>query len=479
MRTGVRATPSEIAIEQRFFGGQQIGRSGHQRPPLQNGSSLLVVLRVLAAAAGVSPGVAGVRARQRGGELVASLRSEPGNYNRYFDASAAADVMTLLTQARLVRVNRVTDALEPALAESWDASADGRTQTLRLRKDVKFSDGAPFTVGRRAVLVRRRLRRAGQPARRQHHGRRPASRSHGAGCRHGRPPVSDAVRARPADPRQPADPAAAQARGRASRTGRFRRRGPRRPRCRTSSDSVRSFCPTTSPDSGWCSRGILIIGGKDQRQAPLPYLDRLIVEIIPDQNAEALRLESGAIDLMSNADIRPDDYARFKRLADQGRLTLLDAGIGLDPNVLWFNLKPGAAQGPEALAPPHRVPAGGVLRRRPAGHRQHRLSRRGRARRGPDDAAASVRGIRPTCRPIRMIPARARRLLAAAGLTDRERGWPARGCRRRRRCGSRCWCRRTPRFASARSRSFRSSSAASASPSTSSGSTWEASGSDG
>ena len=67
-------------------------------------------------------------------------------------------------------------------------------------------------------------------------------------------------------------------------------------------------------------------GGGTPHQTPLPYLDRLTVEIIPDQNAEALRLESGATDLMSNADIRPDDYARFKRLADQGRLKLLDAG---------------------------------------------------------------------------------------------------------------------------------------------------------
>src|ERR671913_860752 len=79
-----------------------------------------------------------------GGEVVASLRSEPGNYNRYFEASAAADLVTMLTQARLVRINRASDALEPALAESW-TSADGVTYRVKLRPNVRFSDGVPFS----------------------------------------------------------------------------------------------------------------------------------------------------------------------------------------------------------------------------------------------------------------------------------------------------------------------------------------------
>ena len=51
---------------------------------------------------------------------MASIRSEPATYNRYVaaGASAATDVVTLLTQARLVRVNRATDELEPWLAEA-------------------------------------------------------------------------------------------------------------------------------------------------------------------------------------------------------------------------------------------------------------------------------------------------------------------------------------------------------------------------
>jgi peptide/nickel transport system substrate-binding protein len=85
---------------------------------------------------------------------------------------------------------------------------------------------------------------------------------------------------------------------------------------------------------------------RDQNGVVLPYLDRLTIVIVPDQSAEALRLESGATDLMSNADIQPGDYARFKRLSDAGRLQLRDGGVGLDANVLWFNLKRSGDQKP-------------------------------------------------------------------------------------------------------------------------------------
>ena len=55
------------------------------------------------------------------GELVASMRSEPASYNRFAPSGvgAATDCVTMLTQARLVRVNRATDDLEPWLAEKW------------------------------------------------------------------------------------------------------------------------------------------------------------------------------------------------------------------------------------------------------------------------------------------------------------------------------------------------------------------------
>jgi len=83
----------------------------------------------------------------RGGLLVASLRSEPGTFNRFIQAGASAptDVLTRLTHATLVRVNHVTGEAEPWLAERWTTSADGRTLTFTLRDGITFSDGVPLT----------------------------------------------------------------------------------------------------------------------------------------------------------------------------------------------------------------------------------------------------------------------------------------------------------------------------------------------
>ena len=82
----------------------------------------------------------------RGGRLVVGLRSEPRSFNRHASASAFTDAFTHLTQARLARIHRQTQALEPMLAESWTVAPDGHHFTLQLRRDVRWSDGTPFTA---------------------------------------------------------------------------------------------------------------------------------------------------------------------------------------------------------------------------------------------------------------------------------------------------------------------------------------------
>ena len=81
----------------------------------------------------------------RGGILSSSLRSEPRTFNRIVDRFVPTDLYTFMTSSKLVRVNRATQEAEPALAEKWDVSADNLTYTLTLRDGVTWSDGVPFT----------------------------------------------------------------------------------------------------------------------------------------------------------------------------------------------------------------------------------------------------------------------------------------------------------------------------------------------
>jgi peptide/nickel transport system substrate-binding protein len=74
----------------------------------------------------------------------------------------------------------------------------------------------------------------------------------------------------------------------------------------------------------------------------LPRADAIVVRIVPDQSAEMVQLESGAADFGTSG-LRAEDIAAFRSLERQGRMRLHDVGVALDPNALWFNLKPGAS----------------------------------------------------------------------------------------------------------------------------------------
>jgi peptide/nickel transport system substrate-binding protein len=278
----------------------------------------------------------------RGGELVVALRGEPAAYNRYVEATTYTEVLTTLVHSRLVRINRATDELEPWLAESWTQSPDGLTYTIKLRRDVKFSDGTPFTSA--DVLFSFRA---------LYDGRVKSPLASGIAIS-GRPLTATAP-----DPATlvitfptPFAPGL-----------RVLDNLPILPRHKLESALDRGQFPQawtpTKPLSDIAGLGPFVltehVAGQrmvfvrnphywrfDEAGVQLPYLDRITVVVIPEQTTEALRLEAGEVDLAANADIRPEDYVRFKQRADRGEFRLVDVGVGLDPNYLWFNLT-GAA----------------------------------------------------------------------------------------------------------------------------------------
>ena len=275
---------------------------------------------------------------ERGGSLVASIRSEPPSYNRYVDTSAPADLLTLLLHSRLVRTNRATGELEPALAESWTQSPDGLAYTLNLRKGVQFSDGTPFTSAdvlftARALYDPKVASALAHPM--QLGGRNLVFEAPDATTVVIRFPQAFAPGLRilesfPVFPRHKLEAALNE--------GRFREAWA----VGSALSDVVGLGPFVISQHTPGQRFVFARNPHywkhDANGVQLPYLDQLTLVITPDQNTEALRMQSGDIDLMVNADIRPEDFARFRSAADDGRLRLLDVGIGVDPNFLWFNL---------------------------------------------------------------------------------------------------------------------------------------------
>jgi peptide/nickel transport system substrate-binding protein len=92
---------------------------------------------------------------QSGDQLRFCLRTEPKTFNPVLVADDASETVRYLTGGVLMRLNRLTQELEPELATSWKVSANGKTISFKLRQNVRFSDGTPFSAEDVAYTVER------------------------------------------------------------------------------------------------------------------------------------------------------------------------------------------------------------------------------------------------------------------------------------------------------------------------------------
>src|SRR5262245_37992685 len=83
-------------------------------------------------------------AQKPGGTLVQITQPEPPNLAPYISTSAPIGQVTAKVYDGLLEYGFDLKP-KPSLAESWDIAPDGKTVTFKLRKDVKFHDGKPFT----------------------------------------------------------------------------------------------------------------------------------------------------------------------------------------------------------------------------------------------------------------------------------------------------------------------------------------------
>jgi peptide/nickel transport system substrate-binding protein len=288
-------------------------------------------------------------APRRGGQLVASVRGVPRSFNRLMAVDQPSDMFAMLTQGQLVRMNRATFELEPWLAERWESSADGHTHTLHLRKDVTWSDGTPFTSADVLFTLQALYDRNVEsvvasnilPGDKPIQATAPdagtvvltyaAPSGIGIGLLDMLPilpkhKLESALKAGTFAQTWSTDTSPGEIVG----TGPF---------------VLREFKPG--------ERLVFDRNPRYWRAAPdgqkLPYLDRLVLQLIPDQNAELLALQSGTTDL-TQSELRPDDYVPLRRAEEEGKVTMIELGVGPDADAFWFCMKPEEKKGDRRLA---------------------------------------------------------------------------------------------------------------------------------
>ncbi|MGQ0735594.1 MAG: ABC transporter substrate-binding protein [Acidobacteriota bacterium] len=274
-----------------------------------------------------------------GGAIVASTRADPRSFNRIVQPEFGTELFTVLTQGRLVRVNRATHALEPWLAERWEVAPDGRTYTLTLRDGLAWSDGTAFTAAdvlfsfaamydpRAATPLASAMLIDGKPITVTSPDPRTVVVSYpaqfGPGIR-----LLDML---PILPRHKLETALL-------------------------NGTFATAWGTDTPPADLVGMGPFVLTEykpaerlvfarnprywrRDANGRQLPYADRLTLELVPDQDAELIRLQAGQTDF-SQQPLRTADVETLRPLEAQGRVQIVELGVSLDADSLVFNLRP-------------------------------------------------------------------------------------------------------------------------------------------
>lgn len=347
--------------------------------------------------------------------LRVAIHTEPQTWNRLLASDRVSHVIADQLHEPLLKLNPETQEVEPALAESWEFSEEGRRLVFHLRRGVRFSDGDPFGAEDVAFTFRALY----EPS--------TASPLVETALVDGKPfgvEVIDETTVAFTLPR---------------RTATVER----------VFDSI-SILPshalvkslerkTLAADTGLGADVRRIVGlgpfvllehAPGQRivlernphywrtgdeRGRFPRLERMVFEIVPDENARVLRFRSGEIDLLEL--LTPDAFEMLRDEKTRDR-ELLDLGPGLLSERLWFNL------GPEAPIEEHKKRWFGDVRFRRA--ISLALDRRGMARVVFSGRATPAAGpVSPansfwhdeSLPEAAHDPAAARALLAQAGFT--------------------------------------------------------------
>jgi peptide/nickel transport system substrate-binding protein len=256
---------------------------------------------------------------QSGGELHFCLRSEPKTFNPLLAADDASETVRYLTGGVLVRVNRLTQDLEPGLATSWKVTDGGKTITFQLRDGLRFSDGTAFSTDDVAYTIQQLMD--------------PAMHS----------PTGDSFRSSEGKVETRVLP-----KNRISVTFPAPIAGLDRLFDQVaimSAKSPQKEMAVLGPYYVWENKAGASLTlkrnpnywEKDPSGRPLPYIESVKLDIQQNRDIEMLRLQRGEIHFINSLDA---EY--FDKVVSQDPSMAHDAGASLDSEEMWFNQVPSS-----------------------------------------------------------------------------------------------------------------------------------------
>ncbi len=261
----------------------------------------------------------GIANAQSGSQLRFCIVADPKTLNPLLVDDDASDTVRYLTGGVLVRLNRLTQQLEPELATSWNVGHEGNSITFTLRPNVRFSDGTPFSAEDVAFTVDRLMD--------------PALHS----------PTGDSFRSSEGKVKT-------EVAGRNQITVRF-------PAPIVGLDKLFdqvAIMSAHSPQKEGAVLGPYFLAENkagsylllkrnpnywkhDTAGRQLPYIDSVRLDIQQNLDIELLRLMRGEIDFINSLNA---EY--YDQLAQKAPNMAIDSGVSLDGEQMWFNQVPGS-----------------------------------------------------------------------------------------------------------------------------------------
>jgi len=283
-----------------------------------------------------------------GGTYIISQISDPRTFNPIVVQDTASGAVTNAFSDGLVEQNYITGEIEPALAESWTVSPDGRTWVFTLRDKLVWSDGQPVTTDDVVFSLEAIFTQGVDTSFRDlltFKGERVQWRKLDARriqfqTPRSQPPIGLFLRfiGFPVVPKHKL--ADALAKGGAEFTRSWGVNASAREIVGTGPFTFQSFTPG--------QRVIMLRNSRywkvDKNGQRLPYLTRFVIQTVPNQDAARLQFLSRQIDAYG---ARPREFAELKRQEQAGNFTIYDGPETFTREFLVLNQNPAGVKPPK------------------------------------------------------------------------------------------------------------------------------------